>query len=106
MALDSFEKQASEKFVISASFADDLDVGESIVLNSSSVVAEDVEGNPATSTILNVPTLSLENGSKLKVQVMAGEEEKSPYKITFKAVTDALVPNAWELDIKMKIKEL
>ncbi len=106
MAIDNFTKQISEEFVFSASFINDLDDGESIDLGSSSVVAEDVEGNPATTDVLNIATLSLESTHKLKVQVKGGEEAKQPYKITFKAVTDAVVPNSWEKDIKMKIKEL
>lgn len=105
MALDSFEKQPSEKFVISGSFAGDLDDGESLVLGLCSVVAVDTDNNVATTDVLDLSTFTLEGTSKLKVQVKDGEESKSAYKITFKGVTDATPSNLWELDITMVIKE-
>ncbi len=105
MALDSFEKQSFEEFVISASFENDLDDGEEIDLVASSVSAVNSAGEDASSDVLNVSTLSLDGTDKLKVQVKGGDEENTPYKITFKAITNATVPNKWELDILMKIKE-
>ena len=105
MALDSFQKQSSEKFVISCSFENDLDSNESIVLNNSTITAVDKDSNNSTSEVLTSGTITVD-GSKLKIQVKDGDESKSPYKITFKAVTDATPPNSWEKDILMKIKEL
>lgn len=104
MALDQFEKQSSEKFVISGSFSNDLDAGENIDSGASSVTASDKNGQDVSSTVLNAATKTVD-GSKILIQVQGGDESLSPYKITFKAVTDATPPNEWELDIRMKIKE-
>ncbi len=106
MALSSFEKQPSERFVISVSFANNLDTDEAVDLASSSVTAMDSAGEDATATVLAVATLSLVGTDTLKVQVKDGLEAGTPYKITFTCVTDAAVYNVWEKDVKMKVKEL
>ncbi len=44
--------------------------------------------------------------STLRIQIKAGEEGKSPYKVTAKVVTTASPPNKWEMDINIKVKEI
>ena len=105
MSLDKFTKQNHEKFVISGSFINDLDDGELIVLADSTVTAVDVDEEDVTSTVLNAATKSLDM-PKIKIQVQDGLEANSPYKITFRATTDAVPANVFELDVIMKIKEL
>jgi len=107
MALDSFSKQAYEVFWISSSFVNNLGSAETIVIGSSSVVVVDKDGTDVTTDIVVEGTISIDVTSQiLQVQVKGGEEVSSPYKITFKIVTDADPANKWENDIKMKVKEL
>ncbi len=106
MALDKFTKQSAEEFVISVSFANSLTRGEELDLSASSVIAVDVHEESATATVLNTPSLSLVGVNTLKIQVLAGSANVSPYKLTFYGVTNASTPNIWEKDISMVIKEL
>ena len=102
MALETFTKQPYEAFGISADLVNVLETGETIVAGSSTVTAVDKDGNPATSEVLNTGSKAVD-GSKLVIQCQDGTEDKSPYKITFRMVTDS--GNQYEVDVKMKIKE-
>ncbi|MEA1998777.1 MAG: hypothetical protein U9N61_05580 [Euryarchaeota archaeon] len=105
MALNTFTKQSYEVFWISASFANDLGDSEAIVLASSTVTAIDANGDDVTSTVLVSGTISVSDQT-LRIQVQAGSESLSPYKITFRITTNASPVNKWEHDVRMKIKEL
>ncbi|MCK5681163.1 hypothetical protein KAI46_10185 [bacterium] len=107
MALDSFSKQAYEVFWISSSFANDLGTSEAIVISSSAVTVTDKDGTDVTSDVIVAGTLSCDSTVQItQVQIKGGDEAASPYKITFRIVTDSSPANKWENDIKMKVKEL
>jgi len=105
--MDSFSKQAYEVFWISSSFEDDLGSSETIVIESSAVTVADKDGTDVTTDVIVLGTLSCDSTSqKAQVQIKGGVESASPYKITFRIVTDSSPANKWENDIKMKVKEL
>ena len=103
MTLGYFTKQNSETFFISADYSDVLETGETIIVGSSTVVAEDVAGVVATADVLTGGSIAV-SGDTLKIKVKEGTEALSPYKITFKAVTS--LGNTWEKDVSMEIVEL
>ena len=106
--MDMFTKQTYEEFYIAGDFSEDedgndiLDSGETIVLASSTVAAEDKDGTDVSSTVLDQSTKTVD-GSQLKMLCKAGAEASSPYKITFKAVTSS--GNKYEIDVRMNIEE-
>ncbi len=102
MALAKFTKQISEEFPIEIDFSNNMATGEVIV--SETITAIDAAGDDATADILSNP--QNDGAQAALVQVKAGTEALSPYKITFKVVTDASSTNKWEYDVLMKIKEL
>ena len=107
MALDFFPKQAYEEFWISSSFADDLGSSEAIVIASSTVTVVDTDETDVTADIIVTGTFSVDSTEQIaQVQIKGGSEDRSPYKITFRIVTDASPANKWENDIQMKVKEL
>jgi len=95
----SFEKQPAETFTIAGDFVNVLETDETITGGSSSVVAEDVNGDSATSIVLD-GALSIDT-TRIKIKVKAGAEDLSPYKITFVAVTS--LANAFEIDVFMNV---
>lgn len=97
--MDRTEKQPYEEFTISSNFARNLLSGETIV--SQTVSAVTATGEDATADILESP--SNDGASKVLVKIKAGEETKSPYKITFRCVTS--LTNKWENDVLLKVKE-
>jgi hypothetical protein len=101
--MEYFTKQSWEQFVIAGNFEDVLGSGETISLGSSEVLAYDANDADVTTTVIGSGTLELE-GAKLKVKIQAGSEDDSPYKITFRAVTN--LENQWELDVRMKVREI
>jgi len=109
-SVDSFQKQNYERWFISGDLYGRLEEGENIDLTNTSIIATDKDGNDATADILQLATKALtdspdggtNNGVKLRVQ--EGEEDKSPYKITFRIPTDR--DNRFEIDLKVKLKEL
>jgi hypothetical protein len=103
VALESFTKQAYEAFVIAADFGDVL-VGTE-ALSSSTVVATDKDDTDVSGAVTTSATKAID-GTEVQIQVKAGSAAASPYKITFKAVTDVTPANQWEKDITMKVKEL
>lgn len=105
MASSKFVKQPYEMFWVSASFANVLGSSEAIVQATSTVTAVDKDGNDATTDVL-VSGTATADGQVAKVQVKAGTEALSPYKITFRIVSDASPADKWEHDVTMKVKEL
>jgi len=103
MALEYFTKQPYETFMVAADFSADLDTGETITEGTSDVIAEDKNGDDATSDVLTIGAKVVDEGL-LKIRVKDGTENLTPYKITFRAVTSLV--NKYELDISMRIKEL
>ena len=103
MALDKVEKQPYEVFWVSSSFTKDLGDDEGVA--SSIVTATDVDGTDATADII-VSGTSMFAGHICYVQIKAGTEALSPYKLTFRIVSDADPVNKWENDIRVKVKEL
>ena len=100
MALAIFTKQSYEDFPISADFSKDMATGETLI--SQTITAIDNAGDDATASILSTPTN--DGATQALIRVFAGTEALSPYKVTFRVVTS--IGNKWELDIKMKVKEL
>lgn len=110
MKAGKFKKQSSESFIINANFAANMDIagGEDLVENNCSVVAIDGDGDDASSTVLVSDSLAIgtgDNKGKLYIQVQAGTEDKSPYKITFKS-GETSTGEEWEKDVYMTIKEI
>jgi len=103
--MEKFEKQSYEEFPIAADFVNVMDSSESLTLSSCAVEAEDKDGSDVSSTVLDQTTLKVD-GTQLKIVCKAGSESKSPYKITFKGVTDATPPNKWEVDVRMEVEEI
>ena len=103
MALDSVTKQPYEVFWVSSSFAEDLNTDEGIA--SLVVTAVDKNGADATAGV-TIISGAVSSGQICYVQVQAGTEALTPYKITFRIVSTADPVNKWENDILLKIKEL
>jgi len=106
MALDNFAKQPYESFPIEAEFGNVLIEGEEIIAATSDVSALKSDGStPATDIILTVAQKAVNaEGSALQIRVKDGVAVDSPYKITFRAVTDQ--DNYWEKDVEMSVEEL
>lgn len=100
MAIAHFFKQEAEEFPVGADFSENMSSSE--VIASEIITATDADGEAVTAEVLENPTN--DGAQTALVQVKAGTEAGSPYKITFEAITDA--GNTWELDIEMIIKEL
>jgi len=100
---DGFSKQIAEEFTIGADFANALDSGESIVLGSSSVVAEDVNEAVATDDVITSGSITV-SGTKLKVRIEGGTVALSPYKLTFLIVTS--LNNIYEKDVLMTVLDI
>ena len=112
MALENFTKQSWEEFRIDVDFGKNMAAGEVLDLGSCNFVGFDSSGATCTTSIADMTTLTLINGSStgmtstsLQVLVRAGDESSSPYKLTFYGVTDLTPPHKWEKDIAMKVKE-
>lgn len=110
MALQTFEKQPAEKFMISGSIYKRQETSETVNLSSSSVAAVDKDGSDVTSTVLDSGTKALASDSRggsnnmLKIRCQAGTENASPYQITYTLVTS--LGNTFELDVRMDVKAL
>jgi len=110
VAIESFEKQSWEEFPIAGSILNVQESDETVDLNNSSVYGYDKDGNDVTTSIIDATTKTLTDdpdgnytNNALKVRVKGGDEDGTPYKITFKLVTNK--GNKWEIDVRMKIKE-
>lgn len=102
MAISSFVKQPWEEFYIAADFSLVLGATETIVEGTSTVTAADYDGNDVTSDLLESGSEQVD-GDYYKVRCKGGVD-KTNYKITFKAITS--LDNKYELDVRMKVKEL
>ena len=100
--LFGFSKQPSEKFYVAGEFRKVLEYGETLVLASCTVAAEDKDAADMGTTVLDQATKAVD-GTQLKIRCQAGAENKSPYKITFLATTSN--GNVWEVDVEMEIEE-
>ena len=89
MSSNYFSKLPYESFTINGSFEYVIGTGEELSLASCDVVAEDKNGNDATDTVLvNGSKTVSSDGLKLHIKVQGGTVAGSPYKITYKGVTD------------------
>jgi hypothetical protein len=102
-ALETIYKQPDESFPVYGDFVNVLVTGETIVIGTSSVAVEDIDGTDATATMCQ--GLSVTDTTKLKTTLKkAGTEAASPYKITFIAKTS--LGNEYEIDGKIRVVEL
>ena len=89
-------------FFISGDFADVItEVGE--IISTYEIFGYDSDGVDVTSTILDMATKSIVDDKEIKVRCRAGVT-KFNYKITFRCVTS--LDNKWEVDGKMKVKDI
>ena len=108
--MESFKKQNYEEFLVAGDCVDVLDTGEELILAGSEVIAYDSEGTVVSGDVLIAPTMALGDSpdggtnNMLQIRCKDGLEANSPYKITFRMITDQ--GNRWEVDVRMKIKEL
>ena len=98
--MDLFSKQIWEEITITGEFENVMSDSETLEATST-VVAEDKDGTDVTAIVLGTVTINTQN---ITVLTKAGTESASPYKITFKAITNS--NNRWELDLLMYIKEI
>lgn len=109
-SIESFTKQNYEQFFIAGDLVNVLETGESIVLADTTITAINSDGDDATTEVLQAVTKALDDSpdggtnNMVKIRVQEGAEANSPYKITFRIPTDQ--NNKWEIDTKLKIKEL
>ena len=102
MSSDYFKKQPYEAFTVGANFENVMASTESIVVGTSAVTAEDKYGTDVSDSVL-VDGSKAVSGFKLQIRVQAGSESASPYKITYKAVTDT--GEQYEVDQYMQVEE-
>lgn len=100
--METIRKQGYEEFTIAGDFTDQAESGEEAVLIGSVVLAEDSEGGDVGTTLLDQATKAV-SGTQLRIKLRAGDEDHSPYKITFKIVTT--LGNKWEIDVACRLKE-
>ncbi len=112
MALENFTKQSWEEFRVDVDFGKNMATGEELDLGNCDVVGFDASGATCTATVLDISTMTLIEGTStgmtntsLQVLVRAGNEDNTPYKLTFYGVTDLTPPHKWEKDLNMKIKD-
>jgi hypothetical protein len=120
------KKQPYEEWVIAADFSDNMDIagGEDLDLQNCTIEAVDAQGNDATQNgtlsaeaqVANTTTKAKGTGEEkgyLKVLVKGGleketvddvEEDRSPYKITFKGLTTSA--EKWEKDVIVTVRDL
>ena len=97
-----FVKQPWESWVPYEDLEDQLESGETITLGSSTVTVVDSNGDDASSDVFSGNPYVVDV-YKLCQRVVGGDDGET-YTITFKAVTS--LNNKWEVDVKMKVKEL
>lgn len=101
--MDTLTKQIWEEFIIAGDFIDQAGTGEQAVLIGSEVLAEDKDGANVETTLLDQTTKAVD-GTQLQIKLRAGTEGASPYKVTWRILTS--LGNRWEIDAKIKIKEV
>lgn len=103
--MDSFTKQPWEEFVIAGSIEDAMDTGETIDLANSDISAIDLsDSSDSTSTVVEIATKAKDDTlGYLKVRIKGGAHGEQ-HKITFRIDTEQ--GNQYEVDVKMKVKEI
>jgi hypothetical protein len=115
MAIGKVKKQAWEAFFIYGTILPWQADGstEVVVLATSTVIAEDSAGADVTNTFLDQGTKALasdpdgdfaDNMLAVRPLSMGGLEANSPFKVTFKIITDA--GNYYEVDVRVEVKEI
>lgn len=99
--MEQFEKQPYEEFTITADFSKNMETGETIT--EQFVIAFDKDGLDASSIVTDQGTV-IASGQTVKTLVQAGDQALSPYKLTFRCTTSN--GHKWELDVKMKVREI
>jgi len=106
------EKQPYEKWPLAVDFTDDLEpTNENIVLANSTITAEDVNEDDATSSILagqkalatSTERTDARVNASLQEVILNGDPDLSPYKVTYRIVTDA--GNQFEKDIIILVSD-
>jgi len=105
------EKQPYEEFVVAADFSKNMNIagGEDLVLGSCTVTATDINGDDATADVTDQGTIAKGTGTEqgwLKCLIKAGTVDLTPYKVTFRGLTDSVPAEKWEKDVIVKIKEV
>lgn len=109
-SIESFQKQNYEQFFIAGDLVNVLEDNESIDIDNTAITAIDSDGDDASADILQGATKALDDSpdggtnNMVKIRVQEGLEANSPYKITFRIPTN--LDNKWEIDVKLKLKEL
>ncbi len=115
MAIGKVKKQSWEAFYIAGSILpwQEDDTTETVVLNSSMVLAEDRDGNDVSLTFIEQGTKVLgtdpdgdfiSNMLAIRLKGDGGVEADSPFKVTFRMVTDE--GNQFEVDIMVYVREI
>ena len=115
MAITKVKKQAWEAFYIAGSILSwqDDDSTEVVVLATSTVIAEDKDGTDVSDTFMNQGTKVLDsdpdgdftdNMLSMRLTSDGGAEAASPFKVTFKMITDE--GNYYEVDVRVEVKEI
>jgi len=102
--LASFYKQPFDSYLIGVNFTNVMDTDEEdIDLSECSISCKDASGE-SDETVYEEGTLSIQSTTILKVRIQEGEESGSPYKFTFRMVTNS--GNKWEKDVKMTVEDI
>jgi hypothetical protein len=101
MQIEKFTKQSYEQFYIAGNFS--LNLGDGETIDDETVTAVDKTGADATATVLTAGTDTIVDG-KVRVQVTGGSQALSPYRIRF--IIETSLTNKWEIDVKMRVKEI
>ena len=95
------EKQPFEAFPVYGKFDKVLEEGEIISVDDSVVIVTDKDG-VEDATMIDEPTKNVDEG-KLIIRIQGGDPAKSPYNVSFRAVTS--LGNKWEVDAQLNIIE-
>ncbi len=95
------EKQPFEAFPVYGKFGKVLVENELIDAELSSVIVSDVDG-VEDPTMIDLPTKNVQE-DKLVIRIQNGDPAKSPYNVSFRAVTS--LGNKWEVDAQLNIIE-
>lgn len=115
MAIGKVKKQSWEAFYIAGSILPWQEDGstEVVDLATSTVIAEDAEGTDVSATFLEQATKALDddpdgdfsdNMLSMQLKGEGGLEADSPFKVTFKIITDE--GNQFEVDVRVEVKEI
>jgi hypothetical protein len=102
--METVTKQPYEQFWIGVDFSNNLQYNEVIDTSLSTVTAMDKDGVDATAELI-VPNMLRSTGTRLMAQIKNGVELNSPYKVTFRIVTNATPSNKWEHDVQVLVHD-